>query len=136
MKIAVIMNHSLNEEQIRDLKKNFGIEDILYPPESIKAKWAQIPPELSTKELEEYLFDVKEWLYKTNANNAIIVGEPVASLLMQNYFLSLGGTLYFATTKREAIEKEVDGKVVKTSVFKHIGFRIVTKGLLEGGKND
>jgi len=29
----------------------------------------------------------------------------------------------YATTKRDVIEKEIDGKIVKTSVFEHVRFR-------------
>jgi len=29
----------------------------------------------------------------------------------------------YATTKRNVVEKEIDGKIVKTSIFEHIRFR-------------
>jgi len=42
---------------------------------------------------------------------------------MASFVKSLGGVAVYATTKRDVIEKEIDGKIVKTSVFEHVRFR-------------
>jgi len=36
---------------------------------------------------------------------------------------SITGIAVYATTKRNVEERELDGKIVKTSVFEHVRFR-------------
>lgn len=131
MNIFVLMNNDLTQEQIDDLADNHGVDEIFYPSDELRNKWANIQPELSTKELKEYLKDIEAWidLKSFKCDGAIIVGEQTASLIMQNHFLlDFDDTvLLFATTKREVVEeKQDDGSIVKKSIFKHIRFREVT----------
>jgi hypothetical protein len=59
---------------------------------------------------------------EAEAESVLIGGAPfflntLAATLMQHNIKS-----YHAFTKRESVEVEKDGKIIKTSVFKHVGF--------------
>ena len=129
-KALVLMNHTLNEEQVKDLQKNYGVDDIVYPTPEISDLWRNIPPEASTEELRTFLTPVFDWVEKHSGWGAylIIAGEPTATFMIQNFWLAhlpCKGSL-IATTKRESIEEtQEDGSVVKRSVFKHVRFRVL-----------
>lgn len=54
--------------------------------------------------------------------NALIGGVPFFMGPLVEVLKSRGVDPLFSFSKRESVEKEIDGKTVKTSVFKHSGF--------------
>ena len=121
--LFLIFSHKLTQKQIEDAKASLGVEKFVSLPQDLQKLWSNIPPELEN--LEEYLTPLKEYI-KANANRgdyALIQGDFGGCYTMVNFVKSQGLIALHSTTKRDAIEKEIDGKIVKTSHFEHIIFR-------------
>lgn len=121
--LFLIFSHKLTQKQIEDAKASLGVEKFVSLPQDLQKLWSNIPPELEN--LEEYLTPLKEYI-KANANRgdyALIQGDFGGCYIMVNFVKSIGLIALHSTTKRDAIEKEIDGKIVKTSHFEHIIFR-------------
>jgi hypothetical protein len=70
-------------------------------------------------QLEKVAWEVFDIANKYEYEFVMIGGAPFLMSWLEAVFK---GAAVYAFSKREVVEKEVDGKVVKTSVFKHIGF--------------
>jgi|AAUQ01.1.fsa_nt_gi hypothetical protein len=122
-KMALVFSHKLTLEQIEDAKESLGVEEFIKLPKDLQLLWSNIPPELEN--LDRELEPIKEFL-KDNIKNgdfALVQGDFGATCKIVSFVKSIGATPIYATTKREVKEKEINGKVVKTSLFKHIRFR-------------
>ena len=53
---------------------------------------------------------------------AMIGGAPFLMSALESALLKAGIKPCYAFSRRESVEKEVDGKVIKTAVFNHVGF--------------
>ena len=121
--LFLLFSHKLTLSQELDAKKSLGITDFVALPQELQNLWSNIPAHLA--KLDDYLIPIKEYI-RTNAKDGDIVliqGEFGGCYEMVNFVKSLGLTAVHSTTKRDVIEKKIDGKVVKTSVFEHIRFR-------------
>lgn len=121
--LFLYFSHKLTQEQIDDAKKSLGVVEFIYLPENLQKLWSNVPPEL--KDLNSYLAPLKDFL-KQHANSGdfvLIQGDFGASYQIINFAKSLELVPIYSTTKRDAIEKLIDGKVVKVSQYKHIIFR-------------
>ena len=58
----------------------------------------------------------------TNHDSAMIGGAPYLMGPLERALNEVGIKPVYAFSVRESVEKVVDGKTVKTNVFKHIGF--------------
>ena len=56
------------------------------------------------------------------ATKAMIGGAPFFMGTLQDTLKLRGIAPVYAFSQRESVEKEVEGKIVKTNVFKHVGF--------------
>jgi len=122
-KMFLLFSHELTDAQKEDAKSSLGIEEFISLPDSLQKLWSNIPPEI--EDLDSYLSPILEYL-KTNAKNgdyALIQGDFGATYKMVNFAKNLGVVAVYATTKRNAIERKVDGKVIKTAIFEHVKFR-------------
>jgi len=121
--MLLLFSHELRDEQKQDIKENWNIEEYVSLPKNLQTLWSSIPPQL--EDIEEYLKPIKAFLSDSvNRDDIVLVqGDFGATYSMIGLVKSLGAKAVYATTKREVIEKEIEGKVVKTSVFKHIRFR-------------
>ena len=120
----IVMNHVLSDEQIADLRENWGATEILYLPKHLKDLISQIPPDLG--ELKTYIKPLLDYINEIlkPGDLLIIAGEPGATFLIVNYALSKKYIPIYATTRREIIEEKLDnGKVHITRTFKHVRFR-------------
>lgn len=118
-KFIILTSHQLNEEQIKDARNKFDVQEFVYLPTELQSLWSNVPADLES--LENYSKPLKSWLESvTNQGDiAMIQGDFGLSYSLINYAKSLGLVTVYATTKRDSIEK--DG--VKISVFKHVQFR-------------
>lgn len=64
----------------------------------------------------------KDALYGQSERKAMIGGALWLMSPLSFYLKSAGISPVFAFSKRESVERVVDGKTVKTNVFKHVGF--------------
>lgn len=123
MKMFLLFSHNLNKEQIESAKKDLGIVEFVSLGENLQKLWSFVPPQL--QDLNEYSSCFKEFL-KDNAKSGdfvLISGDFGLSFIMVEYAKSINLVPIYATTKREVIEKKIDDKIIKESVFSHVIFR-------------
>ncbi len=123
-KMILLFSHNLTDEQKTDAKTSFGVEQFIILPNDLQTLWSNIPATL--EDLSEYLQPIKDFLIENiNKNDvALVQGDFGATCAMASFVKSIGGVAVYATTKRDVVEKEIDGKIIKTSVFEHVRFRV------------
>ncbi len=123
MKMFLLFSHKLTSEQIEDSKKNLKVEEFIYLPEELQKIWSNIPAEIEN--LNDLLKPIKKFL-KKNINRGdyiLIQGDFGAVYKFVRFAKKNQLKPIYATTKREFTEKEVNGKIIKTSTFSHVRFR-------------
>ncbi len=122
-KMILLFSHKLTPEQITDAKSSFGVEEFLLLDDDLQNIWSNVPADL--EDVVEYLQPVRDFLIE-NMNEddvALVQGDFGATCAIASFVKSLSGVAIYATTKRNVVEKESDGKIVKTSIFEHVRFR-------------
>ncbi len=121
--LFLLFSHKLTPSQELDAKESLGITNFVILPQELQSLWSNIPPTLEN--LSDYLTPLKEYISdKLKEGDIVLIqGEFRGCYEMVNFVKSLGLKAVHSTTKRDVVEKKVDGKVVKTSVFEHIRFR-------------
>ena len=122
-KLFLLFSHTLTEAQESDAKASLGVEEFVALPSELQTLWSNIPPHLA--KLDDYLEPLKEYV-RTHAKEGdvfLIQGDFGGCYEMVSFVKSLGFKAVHSTTKRDVVEKTVDGKVLKTSVFEHVLFR-------------
>ena len=117
-----LLNHQLLEVQRKDLEKNYGVKEFVGPSSNVSDLWENVP----TTEIipDSYFDEIESWFGDISSSDvAVVQGEPTASFRIVSYLLNKGVTVLAGVTERKSIEKEQDGKVIKTSVFEHVCFR-------------
>jgi len=122
-KLFLLFSHTLTTAQESDAKATFGVEQFVTLPNELQELWSNVPSELDN--LSDYLEPLKNYLTKqTQQGDVVLVqGDFGATYQMVNFVKALGLIAVHATTKRNVVEKVIDDKIVKTSVFEHIRFR-------------
>jgi hypothetical protein len=123
MKMLLFFSHNLTEAQIADARESLGVEEFVELPQELKEKFSSVPAEV--EDLGEIARDFIEFLcHKSEVGDyALIQGEFGLVYRLVEAAKALGVIPIYATTKREVIEKEKDGEVVKISRFAHVRFR-------------
>ncbi len=122
--LFLLFSHTLTPSQELDAKENLGVSNFVALPEELQNLWSNIPPVL--ERLSDYLIPLKEYI-RSNAKEGDVVliqGDFGGCYEMVNYVKSLGLTAVHSTTKRDVVEKTVNGKVEKFSRFEHVIFRL------------
>lgn len=122
-KMILLFSHKLTPEQIIDAKSSFGVEEFLLLDDDLQNIWSNVPADL--EEIVEYLQPVRDFLIENMQEDDVVLvqGDFGATCAMASFVKSLSGVAVYATTKRNVVEKETDGKIVKTSIFEHVRFR-------------
>ena len=122
-KFFLLFSHTLTATQKEDAKNSFGVEEFISLPKELQALWSYVPSDLV--ELNDYLEPLKSYLKSELKEGDVVLvqGDFGATYSMVTFIRNLGFKAIYATTKRNVIEREVEGKVIKTSVFEHIRFR-------------
>jgi hypothetical protein len=121
--LFLLFSHTLTATQEADAKTSLGIESFVTLPSELQELWSNIPPYLT--ELSVYLEPLKEYI-RNHANEGdvfLVQGDFGGCYEMVNFIKSLGFMVVHSTTKRDAVEKVVNGKVEKFSRFEHVIFR-------------
>ena len=121
-KAFCLLNHTLTEIQIKELKEEFGAPEIVYPSEELSKKWSQIP---ATRELDMTpIQEVIEWLSAAQTSDVLIIqGEFGSTFMLVDYALKRGLIPVHAVTKRVAQEVRIGEKIQKQHTFEHVCFR-------------
>ena len=122
-KMFLLFSHDLTPIQKEDAKENLAVTEFVRLPVNLQKLWSNIPPYLES--LSDYLAPLKEYI-QTQAKQGdifLIQGDFGGSCEMVQFVKKLGFIAVHATTKRDSVEKIVDGKIVKTSRFEHVIFR-------------
>ena len=119
----LFFSHKLTEEQIKDAKENLGVKEFIYLPKDLQEKFSNVPPEIDN--IKEYSLDFIEFLKKnvSKEDYVLIQGDFGIVFWLVEYCKENNLKAVYSTTKRISKEKNIDGKVVKISEFKHIKFR-------------
>jgi hypothetical protein len=119
----LIFSHTITQYQIKDAKNSLGIETFVYLPQELQKLWSNIPPDIS--DIGKFLEPIKNYLKQNLQPNdyVLVQGDFGATCKIASFVKTLNAKPIYATTIRDAQEKIIDGKVVKTSTFKHIMFR-------------
>ena len=122
-KMILLFSHQPTTQQKIDAKNTFGVEVFVSLCDDLQNIWSNVPADL--EEIEEYLQPIRDYLIEQiELDDVVLVqGDFGATCAVASFVKSLGGVAVYATTKRDVVEKEIDGKIVKTSVFEHVRFR-------------
>lgn len=122
-KMILLFSHDLTEEQRSDAKERLGVEEFVALPEDIQKLWSNIPA--VSEDIADYLAPIQAFVEEVSSSGDVVLvqGDFGATYAMVNFCKSLDLLAVHATTKRNVVEREQDGKIVKTSVFEHVLFR-------------
>jgi len=122
-KLFLLFSHTLTASQEADAKESFGVEEFVTLPADLQTIWSNVPADIEN--LTQYLQPIRDYLVEmVELDDVVLVqGDFGATCAMASFVKSIEGIAVYATTKRNVEEKEIDGKIVKTSVFEHIRFR-------------
>jgi len=122
-KFYMLFNHTLSTKQEADAREHFGVNAFVQMPDAIKKIWSEIPAEDESLHLS--LAPVWQYLDRLEAGDVVLIqGDFGASYLAVQYVKDKDAIAVYATTKRHAIEKKVGNKMLKTSVFEHVRYRV------------
>lgn len=76
----------------------------------------------SKKEVQERAIGLRIIASSYQAKEVMIGGAPFLMSILEEELINSGITPFYAFSKRESVERIEEGKVIKTNVFKHIGF--------------
>jgi hypothetical protein len=122
-KMILLFSHTLTLAQKKDAEISLGIEKFVSLPKELQTLWSNVPSEL--EELKEYLEPIKSYLKDElkKEDLVLIQGDFGATYYMVNVVKALGFKAVHSTTKRNVVEKVIENKIVKTSLFEHVRFR-------------
>ena len=122
-KLILLFSHKLTPQQKQDAKTSFEIEEFILLPNNLQTIWSAVPADL--EDLSDYLQPIRDYLMNEIQKDDVVLiqGDFGATCAISSFVKSIGGVAIYATTKRDVVEKEIDGKIVKTSVFEHVRFR-------------
>lgn len=123
-----VSNHNMTADQIAEVVK-YGME-VMELPENIKTTWGQLDPTsipYIVNDIWSYVTGLMKESVKIEA--ALVAGQPGAVYQLTQNLVKEGIKVFYAHTKRVSVEKEVNGEIVKTNVFKHEGFYSMTNNV-------
>ncbi|MBN2826137.1 MAG: hypothetical protein JXQ76_12480 [Campylobacterales bacterium] len=123
MKLFLLFSHILTPLQVEDAKASLGVDRFVYLPDDIQALWSQIPADIA--DINPYLDPIKEYLQNntTQGDYVLIQGDFGATYTMVNFAEAIGIVPIYSTNSRKSVEKEVNGEVIKQSIFVHQLYR-------------
>ena len=121
--LYLLFNHTLTAEQEKDAYLSLGIKNITTLPDACLSVWKNISP--SQEKLIPMLSPIKKYLKTTlkQGDYLLVQGDFGATYIVVQEALALGVVPVYATTKRHTVEKKIEGKTIKTSIFEHVMFR-------------
>ena len=123
MRMFLLFSHKLTDEQIKDAKENLGVREFIYLPKDLQEKFSNVPPEI--EDIKEYSKIFIDFLKNSVREDdyVLVQGDFGVVFNVVEFCKENNLKAVYSTTKRVSKEKEIDGKIVKISEFKHIRFR-------------
>jgi hypothetical protein len=117
-----LLNHELTQNQVKELKEEFNVSQIIYPSKELSQLWSQIPPSKRTdKSIINKIISFLEFAKKDDV--LIVQGDFASTFMIVDFALKNELIPICATTKRIAKESR-QGEVVKREyIFEHVCFR-------------
>ena len=126
IKLYTIFSHTLSAEQFTDAHERFGVSEVVVFSKALLKLWSNIPAD--EEKIKPYLAPLWEHLKDITKDDYILVqGDFGATYIVVEWVKSQGATAIYATTERNTVEKMVEGKSIKTSIFSHVRYRIYGK---------
>lgn len=118
--LFILMNHEILPIQYENAQKTLHVNQTITLSDE---KWSQISPEVDT--IQPFLEHYKEQLHKNAkvGDYLLVQGDFGATYHMIRFARLMGIVPIYATTKREATQEIVDGKVITKREFIHVRFR-------------
>jgi len=119
----LLFSHTLTKPQIDDAKNSLGVASFISLSTELQKLWSDVPPELES--LEEYLKPIRGFITTESKSDDVVLiqGDFGVVYEMVVFCKELKLATVYATTKREVKEVIKDGKILKTSLFKHVRYR-------------
>ena len=126
-KFINVTSHNLTAGQKLDAIVSYGVLEFVELPQNLKTLWGNIPAEMDTEEVVAFVAPIINFLDETVRDDKEIVllaGDMGATTIVLEWIWDRRDVKAVqATTAREVVEKEENGVIVKTSIFKHVRFR-------------
>lgn len=121
--LFLVFSHQLTDVQMNEVKERFNIEHFVSLPSNLQEFWSNVNPELDT--IEEGINEILDFLEKEmKVDDLVLVQGDYGATFQLVTALNEGGvSCIYSTTKRNIIEYELQGKIVKQSIFEHVNFR-------------
>lgn len=121
-KAFVLLNHTLTQNQTKELESKFSIKEIVYPEKELSQKWSQIP---AAENVDMGIIQsIVSWLSIAQENDVLIVqGEFGSTFMIVDYALKNKLIPVHAVTKRVAKESRDGETVHREYIFEHVCFR-------------
>ena len=132
-RLLMLFSHILTDEQVKDAKETFHIEEIRYLPDDLQVQWSGVDPGLET--LLAYAEPFMKWIRQSaEAGDFVLVqGDFGLTVLMVDFCLRNGLTAIYATTERKAVSRKMEDGTIQTSrIFSHCRFRKYQKYQYDG----
>ena len=120
----LLFNHKLSSAQKDEAEKEFHVHQAIEMPAQLKQLWQQVPAE--SEALKEYLAPFREWICENARKNDLVLvqGDFGATYLMVNFAFEKGLIPVYATSVRNAVERNLDDGTVKMEhIFSFCRFR-------------
>lgn len=108
-------NHTMGLNQIKELENRGYV--IVELSDELKFKWGQLTPD----NYVQVCNDVVEYMEANNCAGIHLAGFPPAVTLLC-IDLNANTEVLYAYSERKTVEVEVEGQIVKKSIFEHKGF--------------
>ncbi len=123
IKLYLVFSHTLTEKQKTDAIERFGIDEIVPLPKALLDIWSHIPAE--EKKIKPYIKEILIYLDRLTPNDYVLVqGDFGATYIVVDFVNEKRATPIYATTQRNVVEKQEGNRSIKTSVFKHVQYRV------------
>lgn len=122
--MLLLFSHGLTAIQQEDAQKSLRVDTFIPLPDELKEQWANIPADI--KDISRHIEPMKQFVttHARQGDIVLIQGDFGATYSMVKFAFDQGYKPVYATTKRESTEVLNEGKLIKTSVFEHVMFRM------------
>lgn len=117
MKILNFTQHAATAEQL-----DAGVIDLMQHDQAALKSMLNFVGLPTSDDVYERAYAIAELAQNMLAETVMVGGAPFLMPVLQKALQMRGITVLYAFSERVSVEKEIEGKVIKTNEFKHSGF--------------